>query len=117
MDLFSKQREFWNNTEKIQNFSQNSILDNLVEINPDSLIQLHQDNVEGNLGKRIIYKTKGIWEESTIIRISKSKCSIGIALCSGLKKDATAHKNTLNLPKIVDGNRVGKNGRNIYLLK
>ena len=115
MDLFSKQREFWNITSKIQKFSQNSILDNLVEINPNSLIQLHQDNVEGNLGKRIIYKTNGIWEESTIIRISKSKCSIGID--SGLKKDSTAHKNTLNLPKIVNGKRIGKNGRNIYLLK
>jgi len=114
MDLFSKQ-VFWNESSKIQNFPEESILSNLSEINPDELVQLHQDNVEGKLGKIIIYKTNDIWEESIIIRISKSKCSIGID--SGLKKNSTAHRNTLNIPKIVDGKRVGKNGRNVYLLK
>ena len=115
MDLFSKQREFWNTTSTIQKLQEYSILDNIVDIDPDSLIQLHQDNVEDKIGKKIIYKTQGIWEESTIVRISKSKCAIGID--SGLEKDSTVHKNTLNIPKIVDGKRVGKSGRNIYLLK
>ena len=79
---------FFNESSKIQNFPEESILSNLSEINPDELVQLHQDNVEGKLGKIIIYKTNDIWEESIIIRISKSKCSIGID--SGLKKNSTA---------------------------
>lgn len=119
MELSSKQRAFWNESSKIQKFSDkeesSEIVDILLDLDNENSIQLHQDNVEGNLGKKIIYKTKGIWEEAIIIRISKSRCAIGID--SGLKKDSTAHKNTLNLPKIVDGKRVGKSGRNIYLLK
>lgn len=129
MDGYIRQREFWMESESIQKFSKTpkkdeevvedlekaEIVDILLDLDNENSIQLHQDNVEGNLGKKIIYKTKGIWEEAIIIRISKSRCAIGID--SGLKKDSTAHKNTLNLPKIVDGKRVGKSGRNIYLLK
>ena len=76
-----RSQDFWNSTKKYQNFNTPYTEKNISR----TLIQLHQDNVEDKLGHKIIYKTNNIWEESTIIRISKSRCSIGIN--SGKKKN------------------------------
>ena len=125
MDGYIRQREFWMESESIQKFSKtpekveedtetNEILDFLLDLDTDNLIQIHQDNVREYLGKRILFKTKGLFTVGKIIRISESNCSIGIE--NNEDKDKSTHKKTLNIPKLNNGTRVGKIGRNVYLL-
>ena len=127
MDVSTKQREFWMEFSSIQKFSHHpgdlttiekveetiEILDFLLDVDTDKLTQIHQDNVREYLGERILFKTKGLFTIGKIIRISKSNCAIGIENIED--KEESAHKKTLNIPKLKDGKRVGKNGRNVYL--
>ena len=128
MDGYIRQREFWMQSESIQKFSKTpekvevdakkeetiEILDFLLDVDTDKLTQIHQDNVREYFGKRILFNTKGSFTIGKIIRISKSNCSIGIENIED--KEESTHKKTLNIPKLKNGTRVGKNGRNVYLL-
>ena len=116
MDGYIRQREFWMQSESIQKFSKTpeKVEVDVKDVDTDKLTQIHQDNVREYFGKRILFNTKGSFTIGKIIRISKSNCSIGIENIED--KEESTHKKTLNIPKLKNGTRVGKNGRNVYLL-
>ena len=91
---------FWKESAKFQRFKSN-------------LIQLHQDNCHDCIGKQITFKTKGRMETAKIISLTSSKRSIKIQ--NHENKSESAHKMTLNIPKIVNGKRISKTGRNVYM--
>ena len=76
--------------------------------------QLHQDNCDDCIGKKIKFITKGKWEIAKIVSLAPSKRSIKIE--NHENKSESAHKMTLNIPKMVNGKRVSKEGRNVYIL-
>ena len=114
---------FWKESEKIQRFQSNLELPYEDVLPPDiepentpylPFTQLHQDNCDDCIGKQIKFKTKGRWETAKIISLASSKRSIKIE--NQENKSESVHKMTLNIPKMINGKRVSKEGRNVYIM-
>ena len=89
---------FWKESAKFQRFKSN-------------LIQLHQDNCHGCIGNQVTFKTKGRMETAKIVSIAKGS----IYIENQENKSESTHKKSLVIPKIVNGKRVSKAGRNVYM--
>ena len=113
---------FWKESEKIQRFQSNLELPYEDVLPPDiepentpylPFTQLHQDNCDDCIGKKIKFITNGKWKIAKIVSLAPSKRSIKIE--NSENKSESAHKMTLIIPKIVNGKSVIK-GRNVYIM-